>query len=214
MPNDVILHFDKHRFDVTQRDGTWWFRSGQIAPALGITERQVRKLHTRHAEKFGPAETTLMILPTAGGMQEVRVFSLRGLMKLAIYARSDQSFHFHGWLLDVADGKTRQFMPRQGTLALPAPMPMGTEARRVLEYLREEAAEPRAVVARIEALLGGAADLPADPTMDALILDMEEMRARKRAASEAETAWRRRVQMAGYDPDAVQRELQRRRRKG
>ena len=179
MPSDIILRFDQHRFDVVQREGTYWFRSGQIAPALGVTERQVRKLHTRHVEKFGASESTLVVLPTSGGMQEVRVFSLRGLMKLAIYARTDNSFHFHGWLLDVADGKTRPSGTQHRIVALPAPSAMGTVARRELDYLRQEAADPRAVVARIDALLGGAAALPADPALDTLISDMEEVRRRR-----------------------------------
>jgi len=40
------------------------------------------------------------------------------------------------------------------------------------------------------------------------------VRARRRLASEAETEWKRRVQMTGYDPEAVAREIERRRRKG
>lgn len=213
MPTDLILHYDNHRLDIVPRDGQSWFRSGQIAPPLGLSERQVRKLQSRHAGKFTSRETTLMILPTPGGMQEVRVFSMRGLMKLAIYARTDQSIHFHDWLLNVADGKIRQSAPRQGSLALPPSMPMGTEARRLAEHLRSVAQDP-AVQAELDALLGGRADLPPDPALDALILDMEEVRARRRLASEAETEWKRRVQMTGYDPEAVTREIERRRRKG
>lgn len=208
MPNDVILHFDVHRFDVVQRGGTIWFRSGQIVPALGLTERSIRKVFDRHREQFGPDDTVLLPLPTSGGMQEVRVFSLSGVMMLAMYARTEQAMHFHRWLLDVATGKKRLSAPRQGTLALPPAMPMGTEARRLAEHIRGVATDPT-VIAELDALLGGSAALPPDPSMEALIADMQEVRRHRAAAAQADTAWRRRVRLAGYDPDAVLRAAQR-----
>ena len=212
MPNDVILSFDAHRFDVVQSGGTIWFRSEQIVPALGIGERGVRQIFNRHREQFGPDETALIPMPTTGGMQDVRVFSLAGVMLLAIYARTDRALHFHRWLLKVATGRAKLALPRQGSLALLPAMPMGTEARRLAEHLRTVAQDP-AIIAELDALLGGTVDLPPDPAMETLIADLDDVRTRRAAASEAETAWRRRVQLAGYDPDAVDREAKRRKRR-
>lgn len=47
--------------------------------------------------------TRVMPLPTAGGVQQVRVFSLRGAHLLGMLANTDKAKAFRRWVLDVLD---------------------------------------------------------------------------------------------------------------
>ena len=47
--------------------------------------------------------TQVMPLPTAGGVQQVRVFSLRGAHLLGMLANTDKAKAFRRWVLDVLD---------------------------------------------------------------------------------------------------------------
>ena len=85
------LCFQSVEFDVIPQNSQPWVRGYQIGTALGYGENadvSIRKLYTRHAEEFTPAMTAVVTLPTEGGPQETRIFSLRGCHLLAMFART------------------------------------------------------------------------------------------------------------------------------
>jgi hypothetical protein len=60
--------------------------------------------------------TALVKLPTGGGEQETRIFSLRGAHLLGMFARTPIAADFRRWVLDILDKETAQEQP-----AIPAP---------------------------------------------------------------------------------------------
>lgn len=104
--NTLVLHYDRTRFDAVRRDGQVWLRGDQIAPPLGYRdERNVRLLYQRHQHEFTADEATVILEQTAGGPQQVRVFSLRGVRLLAMLARTEPAARFRRWVLDLLEGR-------------------------------------------------------------------------------------------------------------
>ena len=99
------LCFQSVEFDVIQQNQQPWVRGYQIGRALGYTapDVQISKLYTRHADEFTPAMTAVVTLPTEGGPQETRIFSLRGCHLLAMFARTPVAKAFRKWVLDVIE---------------------------------------------------------------------------------------------------------------
>lgn len=98
----ATLAFESTTFDVVTRNSQPWLRVGQIAQALGYTdERDCNKLHARNADEFTDSMTALVKLPTVGGEQLVRVFSLRGAHLLGMFSRTDKAAAFRKWVLDI-----------------------------------------------------------------------------------------------------------------
>ena len=93
------LCFQSVEFDVIQQNQQPWVRGYQIGSALGYTapDVQISKLYTRHADEFTPAMTAVVTLPTEGGPQETRIFSLRGCHLLAMFARTPVAKAFRKW---------------------------------------------------------------------------------------------------------------------
>lgn len=71
-------------------------------------ESRVRKLYQRHADEFRKDMTALIRMQTGGGMQEVRVFSLRGCHLLGMFARTTVAKQFRSWALDVLDSQLNE----------------------------------------------------------------------------------------------------------
>lgn len=69
---------------------------------------RVRDLYRRHADEFTDTMTAVVKLQTQGGVQDVRVFSLRGAHLLGMLARTDEAKKFRRWALDVIDDHIRQ----------------------------------------------------------------------------------------------------------
>ena len=100
------LTFNDVQFDVINRNNQPWVRGYQIGTALGYGENadiSIRKLYTRHADEFNDAMTAVITLPTKGGPQDTRIFSLRGCHLLAMFARTPVAKAFRKWVLDVLD---------------------------------------------------------------------------------------------------------------
>jgi len=108
------LSFNGIEFNVIQHSGQPYLTLSEVARALyakegGVqsdtpfAEQRIRKLYSRHADEFRPDMTALVKVQTAGGPQEVRIFSLRGCHLLGMFARTEVAKEFRRWALDVLD---------------------------------------------------------------------------------------------------------------
>ena len=105
-PSVPALTFHDTKFSITHRDGQQWLRSPQIGDALGYAKTgriSIDKLYKKHAAEFTEHMTAVVKLKTAGGMQDVRIFSLRGAHLLGMFARTERAAEFRRWVLDILD---------------------------------------------------------------------------------------------------------------
>ena len=118
----ITLHYDRTAFDALQEGGQIWLRVSQIDVPLGFSHpNQVTRLYNRHRDEFTSDEARLIIEETAGGPQQVRVFSLRGARLLAMLARTEPAARFRRWLLDLLEGRAPVSRPAPDALEnLPA----------------------------------------------------------------------------------------------
>ena len=105
MNTNFSLSFHNVDFDITDIHGQPWLRSFQIGSALGYKNpsSDMAKLYDRNADEFTDSMTQVIELPTAGGKQQVRVFSLRGCHLLGMLARTKVAKEFRRWVLDVLE---------------------------------------------------------------------------------------------------------------
>ena len=104
MNAQISLSFRNVNFDITDIHGQPWLRSPQIAEALGYAQaNRISDLYNRNADEFTDSMTQVIELPTAGGKQQVRVFSLRGCHLLGMLARTKVAKEFRRWVLDVLE---------------------------------------------------------------------------------------------------------------
>ena len=101
----TALAFQNTSFDVIDRNDKPWLRSNQIGLALGYKnpDLSLAKLFRQHADEFTDSMTAVITLPTSGGPQETRIFSLRGCHLLAMFARTSVAKAFRVWVLDVLE---------------------------------------------------------------------------------------------------------------
>lgn len=102
----VALQFQETTFDVLEIHGQPWLRGTQIGDALGYphARQAIGKLFERNSDEFRDDMTCVVDLPTAGGVQPVRLFSLRGAHLLGMLANTKVAMAFRRWVLDVLDG--------------------------------------------------------------------------------------------------------------
>ena len=106
--NALSLSFKDTNFQITDINGQPWLRSFQIGSALGYKNpsSDMAKLYDRNADEFTDSMTQVIELPTAGGKQQVRIFSLRGCHLLGMLARTKVAKEFRRWVLDVLEKET------------------------------------------------------------------------------------------------------------
>lgn len=108
MTPSVTLTFQNQPLDLLEFDNDQWIRGHQIGGALGYSPDRVSdlisKLYARNEAEFTEHMTRVIELPTAGGVQQVRVFTLRGAHLLGMLARTEVAAAFRRWILDVLDG--------------------------------------------------------------------------------------------------------------
>lgn len=109
------IAFNGVDFNVIQHCGAPHLTLQEVAQALYAKEvdkgglqnatpfTRVRDLYRRHADEFRPDMTALVPVQTKGGIQEVRIFSLRGCHLLGMFARTKVAKDFRRWALDVLD---------------------------------------------------------------------------------------------------------------
>lgn len=101
------LAFHNTQFDVIDRNGQPWLGVTRLGWPLNtqIRKAMITKLYNRNANEFTDKMTALVDMPTKGGIQQVRIFSLRGAHMLAMFARTKVAKEFRHWALDVLEGE-------------------------------------------------------------------------------------------------------------
>jgi prophage antirepressor-like protein len=114
----TILVFENTEFDVVDIHNVAWLRSFQIGSALDYKNpsSDMAKLFDRNADEFTDQMTQVLELPTAGGVQQVRVFSPRGCYLLGMLARTEKAKAFRQWVLDVLEGRATPQATRPTTV--------------------------------------------------------------------------------------------------
>ena len=105
------LCFNDFTFSPIIRDNQPWFKSSELARALGYArEDKVTRLYQRNADEFTENMTQLIEnvdTPTLGRdtnlTNYIRIFSLRGCHLLAMFARTPVAKAFRRWVLDVIE---------------------------------------------------------------------------------------------------------------
>jgi prophage antirepressor-like protein len=102
------LTFESTTFDISTINNQIWLNGTQIGEALGYSDaaKSISKIYERNADEFTPSMTQLIELDTAGGKQQVRVFSLRGAHLLGMFARTEKAKLYRIWVLDILDKET------------------------------------------------------------------------------------------------------------
>ncbi|OOF62080.1 P22AR C-terminal domain-containing protein [Rodentibacter pneumotropicus] len=114
----TTLTFQNTTLSVIKQQNQIWLSTAEISKALGYNRSDnVLKLYNAHQDEFTPNMTALIDMRTNGGVQKVRIFSLRGCHLIGMLSHTKVAKDFRKWVLDILDKETAQ--PKQ--LALPEP---------------------------------------------------------------------------------------------
>ncbi|WII94987.1 hypothetical protein LU276_08230 [Moraxella haemolytica] len=90
-------------------DNQIWLTSAELAKALGYSRSdEVNNLYNRKKDEFTANMTQTAEIQTKGGLQRVRIFSLRGCHLIAMFARTKVAKEFRQWVLDILDKEVGQ----------------------------------------------------------------------------------------------------------
>ena len=135
----AVLVFEDVEFDVVDLHGVPWLRASQVETALGYSQiGAIRNLFDRNEDEFTDEMTRVVELQTAGGKQQVRIFSPRGSYLLGMLARTERAKAFRRWVLDVLEGRA---LPHE-TGRMTIPQQISTHRLRIalLKELKAETA--------------------------------------------------------------------------
>ena len=125
------LCFNDFTFSPITRDNQPWFKSSEIARALGYKrEDKVTQIYQRNADEFTEGMTQLLEISTEPqnevlgnfGTGRARIFSLRGCHLLAMFARTPVAKAFRRWVLDVIE-QYGDRVPVERPISLPPSTP-------------------------------------------------------------------------------------------
>ena len=98
------LTFHNTNFSYMQMAGQIWLTASEVGEALGYSDdKAIHRLYRKHADEFTVNMTGVVKVTTPGGVQDSRVFSLRGAHLIAMFARTDVAKEFRRWVLDILD---------------------------------------------------------------------------------------------------------------
>lgn len=108
MKLSVVTHNGQPHLTLSEIAGALYGRANAkggaaTAPPLENQIKQVKRLYQNHADEFSKSMTANVLMQTAGGMQEVRVFSLRGAHLLGLFAETSYAKQFRHYVLNVLD---------------------------------------------------------------------------------------------------------------
>ena len=106
----TTLTFQNTTLSVINQHNQTYITASDLGNALEYSHpiQNVTKIYERNADEFTPEMTALIEMPTAGGLQKVRIFSLRGAHLIAMFARTKVAKDFRKWVLDILDKETNQ----------------------------------------------------------------------------------------------------------
>ena len=115
----TTLTFQNTTLSVINQNNQTFLTASDLGKALDYSDadRSVRRLYTANADEFTAEMTALIEMPTAGGIQKVRIFSLRGAHLIAMFARTKVAKDFRKWVLDILDREVSQKMKEIQPLA-------------------------------------------------------------------------------------------------
>ena len=115
----TTLTFQNTTLSVINQNNQTFLTASDLGKALDYSDadRSVRRLYTANADEFTAEMTALIEMPTAGGLQKVRIFSLRGAHLIAMFARTKVAKDFRKWVLDILDREVSQKMKEIQPLA-------------------------------------------------------------------------------------------------
>ena len=90
------LSFHDTRITIIERGGLPWMPGTEIGRALGFSNPRsaISGVHQRHITEFTPEMTCVLKMTTQGQRREVRVFSPRGALLLAMHANTGRAVAF------------------------------------------------------------------------------------------------------------------------
>ncbi|MFZ7342907.1 P22AR C-terminal domain-containing protein [Avibacterium volantium] len=117
----ATLTFQTTTLSVINQHNQSWLLASEVGKALGYPHpiKGIQKIYDRHADEFTPNMTALINMQTNGGMQKVRIFSLRGAHLIGMLSHTKVAKDFRKWVLDILDQEVERQKPKQ--LALPEP---------------------------------------------------------------------------------------------
>ena len=106
----TTLTFQNTTLSVINQNNQTFLTGSDLGIALGYSKplQSVTNLYNSNADEFTPEMTALVEMQTAGGLQKVRIFSLRGAHLIAMFARTKIAKAFRKWVLDVLDEEVKK----------------------------------------------------------------------------------------------------------
>ena len=106
----TTLTFQNTTLSVINQHNQIFVKSSDLGLALGYKNPtgDISKIYERNADEFTAEMTALVEMPTAGGIQKVRIFSLRGAHLIAMFARTKIAKAFRKWVLDILDEEVKK----------------------------------------------------------------------------------------------------------
>ena len=105
----TTLTFQNTTLSVINQNNQTFLTAIELGKALQYAHSDnVLRIYDRNADEFTAEMTALIEMPTAGGIQKVRIFSLRGAHLIAMFARTKVAKDFRKWVLDILDREILQ----------------------------------------------------------------------------------------------------------
>ena len=162
----TTLEFEGVDIRIIDRSGRPWITQTDLARALyglkgGDTSvgtlagptRSVNRVFNKNRDEFTDDMTAILTMETAGGPQEVRIYSTRGAYLMGMLAKTESGKRFRQWVLDVLEGKAS--LNGSGSRRLDLPK------KEDLTALRARTAAMNAVSRSVEAIIRSAGRRPA-----------------------------------------------------
>lgn len=106
----TTLTFQNTTLSVINQNNQTFLTASDLGCALEYANplKAISNLYNSNADEFTPEMTALVEMQTAGGLQKVRIFSLRGAHLIAMFARTKIAKAFRKWVLDVLDEEVKK----------------------------------------------------------------------------------------------------------